>query len=142
MKDDGEIALNKKCKNTSPWPHPCSGPCICLPGKRENRENLLRERRRGGGDATEGERGGVIAEGWGNGERERERNELVYLVLIFSAENASSAVGSSSVGPNCKWSPWCLSQVKSRKEPMHEYDECMALLAWLRVSVASCRIQR
>lgn len=42
---------------------------MCLPGKRENRENLLRERRRGGGDATDGERGGVTAE------REREREE-------------------------------------------------------------------
>lgn len=54
---------------TSSHPSLLSGPCMCLPGKRENRENLLRERRRGGGDATDGERGGVTAE------REREREE-------------------------------------------------------------------
>lgn len=55
---------------------PSSGPCKCLPGKRENRENLLRERRRGGGDATDGERGGVTAEreeGGGRRGKERER---------------------------------------------------------------------
>lgn len=42
-----------------------------LPGKRENRENLFSERRRGGGDVTDGERGGVTAERGGGGERER-----------------------------------------------------------------------
>ena len=44
-----------------------------LPGKRENTENLLRERRLGGGDATEGERGGVTAARGSGRERERER---------------------------------------------------------------------
>lgn len=53
-------------------PPPSSGPCKCLPGKRENRENLLRERRRGGGEATDGERGGVTAEREEGGQQERE----------------------------------------------------------------------
>lgn len=52
-------------------PHPSSEPCGHLPGKRENKENLLRERRRGGGDATDGEGGGVTAE---RERRERKRN--------------------------------------------------------------------
>lgn len=61
--------------------HPWFGPCMSLPGKRENRENLLRERRRGGGDATDGERGGVTAEGRGMVERggERETSWFIWL---------------------------------------------------------------
>lgn len=63
----------KKMVRTTPPPPYCD-PCKSLPGKRENRENLLRERRRGGGDATDGERGGVTAEredGEEGAERER-----------------------------------------------------------------------
>lgn len=73
-KETGEVFIDRG----PPALPPSSGPCECLPGKRENRENLLRERRRGGGDATDGERGGVTAEpekGGGKGkERERERS--------------------------------------------------------------------
>lgn len=66
---------------------PSSGPCKCLPGKRENRENLLRERRRGGGDATDGERGGVTAE---REERRRRRKvqkqrEMSWFLISISA---------------------------------------------------------
>lgn len=71
-KETGEIFVDRG----PPALPPSSGPCECLPGKRENRENLLRERRRGGGDATDGERGGVTAErekGEEGAKRERER---------------------------------------------------------------------
>lgn len=71
---------------------PSSGPCKCLPGKRENRENLLRERRRGGGDATDGERGGVTAErgeggGRGGWQKERERHKLFIWFLSSLLES-------------------------------------------------------
>lgn len=56
-------------------PPPSSGPCKCLPGKRENRENLLRERRRGGGEATDGERGGVTAEREERGRKGQQKRE-------------------------------------------------------------------
>lgn len=80
---------------------PSSGPCKCLPGKRENRENLLRERRRGGGDATEGERGGVTAEreeGGGRRGKEREGDELVYLVFISAEWRSLLSVHLFSLG--------------------------------------------
>lgn len=51
----------------------------CLPGKRENKENLLRERRRGGGEDTDGEGGGVTAE---REEGEREQSCFNHLVRI------------------------------------------------------------
>lgn len=65
-KENGEVVFKR-----NPSLPPSFGPCKCLPGKRENRENLLRERRRGGGDATDGERGGVTAERGEEGEEER-----------------------------------------------------------------------
>lgn len=62
---------------------PSSGPHECLPGKRENRENLLRERRLGGGDATDGERGGVTAEREEEEEEgQRERDEFGLTSLL------------------------------------------------------------
>ena len=66
-------------------PPPSSGPCECLPGKRENRENLLRERRRGGGDATDGERGGVTAERE-EGEEGAERERWAAWFIFISAD--------------------------------------------------------
>lgn len=67
---------------------------MCLPGKRENRENLLRERRRGGGDATDGERGGVTAEG----EREREEGggETSWFIWFSSQRRVTHSSQSDS----------------------------------------------
>lgn len=81
----------------SPSLPPSSGPCKCLPGKRENRENLLRERRRGGGDATDGDRGGVTAE-----REERRRNgqkqrEMSWFLISVSAGVSPGFFTSSSV---------------------------------------------
>lgn len=79
FKENGEVVF-------LPTLPPSSGPCKCLPGKRENRENLLRERRRGGGDATDGERGGVTAEreeGGGRRGKERERETSWFIWFSF-----------------------------------------------------------
>lgn len=79
LDEDQKKMIGNLVFTRSPSLPPSSGPCKCLPGKRENRENLLRERRRGGGDATDGERGGVTAE---RGEEEEgaktEKDELVF----------------------------------------------------------------
>lgn len=69
----------------SPSLPPSSGPCKCLPGKRENRENLLRERRRGGGDATDGERGGVTAEREERRRKGQKQREMSWVLISVSA---------------------------------------------------------
>ena len=78
--DEKNNKMVKRLKE-DPLP-PSSGPCECLPGKRENRENLLRERRRGGGDATDGERGGVTAERGGGGEGREEREMSCFICFV------------------------------------------------------------
>lgn len=58
-----------------------------LPGKRENTENLLSERRRGRGDTTAGERGGVTAGGGvaRAGERQRSSLNTAHINILWTA---------------------------------------------------------
>lgn len=91
---------------------PSSGPCKCLPGKRENRENLLRERRRGGGEATDGERGGVTAEREERGRKGQQKRELSWF-LVFSLCCLTVGFFYSDFFMSCERNSWRICKIRS-----------------------------